>query len=95
MSPTKPWRTGVRVDVRGYDVRWVGDLGVLFKEILQQVPAEYAKVAMEGYNAGQTITLCIGESSYGPDRKTAFYMGLTDSQAWRANLPDDEQGVVQ
>jgi hypothetical protein len=69
-----------------------GVLKVLFKEVLELMPAEEAKRLVTGYKNGQNIVLFIGQSSHSRFCKTAFGYTLTDSQNWR-HLPETEGTV--
>lgn len=62
-------------------------LKILFKEVLEQMPAEEANRLVTGYKDGQNIVLFIGQSSHRHFCKTAFGFALTDSQDWR-HLPE-------
>jgi len=47
-------------------------LGILFKEVLQEIPAEWAEVLGEDYMKGRMVTVNLMVSSHGRHCKTAF-----------------------
>jgi hypothetical protein len=61
-------------------------LAMLFREILELIPAKDAEKVVDGYQAGAAIELLIWQSSYGSFCKTAFRYRLV--QDWR-KPPDD------
>jgi hypothetical protein len=65
----------VRVSVDGSFTEAAG-LGVLLKEVLQEITDEHARKLMSGYVAGKTIFLALQQNSRGKDYKTAFTTGL-------------------
>jgi hypothetical protein len=66
-----------------------GVLRILFKEVLQEMPPELADQMVAGYQAGRNINLILGDSRHGKFCKTAFSIGLTDSQEWRDHESDE------
>jgi hypothetical protein len=56
-----------------------GVFKILFKEVLEEMPPDLADKMIEGYQGGRIINLILGQGR-GINYKTAYSIGLTDSQ---------------
>jgi hypothetical protein len=67
-------KRNVRLDITPADGEDYGlrTLGILFKEILQQIPAENAAALIKEYKFGMALRFTIFESRGGPHKKCAF-----------------------
>lgn len=70
---------GVRVEIKSKDGEGnIRALGILLKEVLQQIPIEGADRLINAYKSGKAIQLTIFESAGGPTKKCAFSYGLVE-----------------
>jgi hypothetical protein len=76
----KDRRVRVEIGQRGrfedQEDRDASRLGILFKEVLQQIPGEQAKALVDAYMNGKAIVVAMGQSSGGPGSKTAFQCAI-------------------
>jgi hypothetical protein len=80
------------------DANDIGVLGLLFKEVLQQVSPGQAKSLVEAYRDGRSITASMAEHHLGSGYKTAFECSVSDArltgQFFHVTAPDAVDSIL-
>jgi len=77
MTRQKQRRVRVNVEVAPGEPTDLHALGILFKEVLQQIPGDQTQKLRSAYRQGKTIVVAMAPSRFGMDKKTAFVCSVT------------------